>query len=123
MMVIWRQYNQSSAQPCAPWLPQDNGALLLQQIQSMPRLGKKPIKYDEAMNAFGDYCLKFFEENHHDLNAWMSDRKLMEKEIAEAKEISWKLVEWLTQSGYWLELDGDEFEILEEGLGLYAKNH
>lgn len=115
MLVIWREFKgKNMGNPIPPWLPHASGALLLQQVQSMPKEGKQPIRYDNAMNAFGAYCLKFFEDNHHDLDAWMADRKLMERELAESRELANTFVAWLTQQGYWLELQGDEFEIIDD---------
>ncbi len=99
-MVIWRDFQtrcQANGREIflsAP-LPHDSGDVLLEQILTMPRDGRRRLGYDAA-------CDKFIAAYHD-----MLKRKDMTRELANAFWDDW--VGWLSRLGYWIDLGPDDY--------------
>ena len=80
-------------------LPFDSGDLLLRQILEMPREGKKRINITQANDIAYDYLI---------------DCTVRHVQGVDCKTFQDRYVQWLSDQGYWVELDGSEYSFTRE---------
>jgi hypothetical protein len=107
--VIWLQFSSIRRHDCSfvmqdvP-LPNRSGELLLQQILRMPREGKSRVSFNYAMTLFT-----------HAMFDHMEDPKGTRESFLQFKD---RMVQWISDQGYWVELSGNEFFIQRDGYKL-----
>jgi hypothetical protein len=102
--VTWREFmgyrrkDKSPVELITP-LPGGDGALLLEQILTMPRAGKQAIGFDDAAAMFVAHYHTYIESKE-------STRESVTK-------LGDQWVQWVTDQGYWIVLKGDEYRVID----------
>lgn len=108
-MIKWRYYRAPDGALMYPFVPHESGELFLKQILAMPKEGKTPLNYDEAQWMFGKESLAFSTSILSGLNAWKKYPKIKQQEIKMCQDFIANMVIWLSERGYYIQLQGDEY--------------
>lgn len=104
-MIIWKKIdvvtNQGKVLKGAGtvMLPFGSGELLLRQILAMPREGKKKINLTQANDIAYAYII---------------DCAVRYVQGIDGKTFENQHIQWLSDQGYWIELDGSEYQFTRE---------